>query len=477
MSDLPVGWRETTLRELGLPRTPNIDPARFPNEIFELYSVPSFANGRPEMLAGREIKSIKQVVRPGDVLLCKIIPHLVRVWCVPVENGHQQIASGEWIVVRGDATKVCNDYVRYALTEPFFRSQFMETVSGVGGSLMRASPKAVAQIPIVLPPLDDQRRIVAKLGSLFNKSRRAREELEHVPQLVERYKQAVLASAFSGRLTADWRVERKDQVQQPNEIRIAVLAEREKQRKIKGIRSKGANRNIPPDVADLLSLPSGWSWLTFDECCWDLTVGHVGSMKERYATTGIPFLRSLNVKKNRIDLTEVVYIGPDFDQELRKSRLTAGTVVVVRTGAPGVSAVIPPELEGANCSDLVICRTVESLDPHYAAYFINSTFAQEIVAGFQVGVAQQHFNVGAMSKLAIPYAPTEEQKEIVRRIDAAFGSLNKIAKEHARASKFLPKLEETILAKALRGKLVPQEPNKELGSAPVGKNEGRRIRA
>jgi hypothetical protein len=114
-------------------------------------------------------------------------------------------------------------------------------------------------------------------------------------------------------------------------------------------------------------------------------------MKERYAATGIPFLRSLNVKQNRIDLTDSIYIGSDFDQELRKSSLTAGTVVVVRTGAPGVSAVIPPQLEGANCSDLVICRTVGSLDPHYAAYFINSTFAQGIVAGFQVGVAQQHF--------------------------------------------------------------------------------------
>jgi type I restriction enzyme S subunit len=319
------------------------------------------------------------------------------------------------------------------------------------------SKTLLASIPIFLPPLEEQRHIVTKLDSLFARSKRARIELDRIPELVERYKKATLTAAFQGRLTTDWRERRNDPIRQPDEIRSAVLAERENRRRIEGIRSKGANRNIPADVTDLSSLPNGWAWLTFDQCSWDLTVGHVGPMKDRYVASGIPFLRSLNVKPNRIDVTDVVYIDSDFDQELRKSKLTTGTVVVVRTGAPGVSAVIPSDLDGANCSDLVICRPVASLDPHYAAHFINSGFAQGIVAGFQVGVAQQHFNVGAMSKLAVPYAPIEEQKEIVRRIDTTFACLDKIATERARATALLSRLEEMTLAKAFRGELISQD--------------------
>jgi hypothetical protein len=81
----------------------------------------------------------------------------------------------------------------------------METVSGVGGSLMRARPKAVAKLQIALPSLDEQRRIVAKIKSVFAHSKRAADELNRIPQLVERYKKVILTAAFRGVLTSDWR--------------------------------------------------------------------------------------------------------------------------------------------------------------------------------------------------------------------------------------------------------------------------------
>ena len=86
-----------------------------------------------------------------------------------------------------------------------FRDKFMATVSGVGGSLMRARPAAVSAIAIPIAPRKEQERIVAKLGGLFECTRRAREELSHIPRLIENYKKAILTAAFRGDLTVDWR--------------------------------------------------------------------------------------------------------------------------------------------------------------------------------------------------------------------------------------------------------------------------------
>jgi hypothetical protein len=77
----------------------------------------------------------------------------------------------------------------------------MQTVAGVGGSLMRARPSGVADIEVCIAPLFEQRRIVEKIDSVKTKSGRARDHLDRLPRLVEKYKQAVLAAAFRGELS------------------------------------------------------------------------------------------------------------------------------------------------------------------------------------------------------------------------------------------------------------------------------------
>jgi len=315
-----------------------------------------------------------------------------------------------------------------------------------------------------IPPAAEQRRIVAKLDGLLVRTAYARRELDRVPKLIAHYKQAILTAAFTGALTQDWRTDRQFPDVTPNEIPDRLQSERDAKRVSMGIRPKGKNRSLPGRSVHLPDLDANWAWVTFDDCAWDLTVGHVGPMKDRYVTQGTPFLRSLNVKPNKLDVTKVGYIDERFERELAKSKLNAGDLVVVRTGEPGVAAVVPQALDGANCSDLVICRLVGALDAHYAAYYMNSEFARDVVRGFQVGVAQQHFNVGAMSAMPLPYAPDAEQKEIVRRIESAFAWLDKLAAEHTRAAALLPKLEQALLAKAFRGELVPQDPNDEPAS-------------
>jgi type I restriction enzyme S subunit len=125
--------------EIMLSKSGSVDPSNFPDEAFDLYSIPAYDAGQPEVVLGREIGSAKQVVQPGDTLLSRIVPHIRRAWVVGNNRGRRIIASGEWIVFRSD--RFNPSYLSHLLiAEPFY-ARFMQTVSGVGGSLLKVAER------------------------------------------------------------------------------------------------------------------------------------------------------------------------------------------------------------------------------------------------------------------------------------------------------------------------------------------------
>jgi type I restriction enzyme S subunit len=160
-----------------------------------------------------------------------------------------------------------------------------------------------------------------------------------------------------------------------------------------------------------------WKKYTLEELADDITVGFVGSMASEYIERGIPFLRSLNVEPLRINQNDIKYISPEFHRRIKKSRLTPGDVVIVRTGKPGACAVVPAWLSDANCSDLVIVRCGSRINNHFLAYYIN-TVSSGHVASHIVGAVQQHFNVGAARTLPVYLPPLGEQRAIVETLAA-----------------------------------------------------------
>lgn len=163
----------------------SINPSKHLDEIFELYSVPSFDTRCPEIISGSMIGSTKQIIQPNDVLLCKIVPHIRRAWVVGNYSGHRMIASSEWIIFRGE--NLWPDYLKHFLISDWFHARLMKTVSGVGGSLLRARPAEVSRIRIPLPPLPEQKRIATildKADALREKRRQAIAKLDELIQSV-----------------------------------------------------------------------------------------------------------------------------------------------------------------------------------------------------------------------------------------------------------------------------------------------------
>jgi type I restriction enzyme M protein len=142
----------------------SLDPRKSPDSTFELWSIPSYDQGRPELSVGIEIGSAKKVVMPGDLLLSRIVPHIRRAWVVEKNRmGLQQIASTEWIVFSHE--EVLPEYLRSIVVSDYFHRYFMQTITGVGGSLSRANIAAVGEIRVPLPPLDIQHAIAAEIES------------------------------------------------------------------------------------------------------------------------------------------------------------------------------------------------------------------------------------------------------------------------------------------------------------------------
>jgi len=160
-----------------------------------------------------------------------------------------------------------------------------------------------------------------------------------------------------------------------------------------------------------------WRDVALEDVADELTVGYVGPMASEYVDDGIPFLRSLNVDPLRINKNDLKFITPEFHSRIRKSRLTPGDVVIVRTGKPGACSVVPEWLADANCSDLVIVRCGPQLDNRFLAYYVN-TVACDHVAAHLVGAVQQHFNVGSARTLRLNLPPLAEQKAIAAVLGA-----------------------------------------------------------
>ena len=202
------------------------------------------------------------------------------------------------------------------------------------------------------------------------------------------------------------------------------------------------------------------------EVCDRLTVGHVGPMKDDYVQEGIPFLRSQNIEPFRLNLDDVKFISPEFHAKLRKSELKPGDVAVVRTGYPGTACVIPDSIQVSNCADLVIITPNKSaLDSRYLAAIFNSSWGRATVGGNLVGVAQQHFNVGAAREMLVdlPDLPTQ------RRIAGILSAYDDLIENNLRRIRILEDMAQSLYREWFVHFRFPGHEAVKMVDSPLGK--------
>jgi type I restriction enzyme S subunit len=325
-----------------------------------------------------------------------------------------------------------------------------------------------------LPPLSEQRRIVAAVEVLLASVRAARDRLARVPPILKRFRQVVRAAACSGRLTADWRDGRS-----VSEVGSQL---------VRRITPRDARAGEVPE--SLTDIPASWSWASLDQLRQTGRPIIYGIIKPGpHIPDGVPYVRVGEMKEGRIDVGRLRRTAHERAARFRRATLAAGDILISKDGTIGRVAVVPPELEGGNITQHIV-RFAPSpeLNREYLVLAIRSPDVQAWLTGEGKGVALQGVNVEDFRRTPLPIPPLVEQHAIVQRVNALFSLADTVEDRLQRAGARADQLSEAILARAFNGDLVPTEANLALAEGRsfeparvllerVGREGGRRDRA
>ena len=319
-----------------------------------------------------------------------------------------------------------------------------------------ANATILSKLKIPLPPLNEQKRIVTKIEALQTRSTAVKEKLEAIKPLLDQFRQSVLAAAFRGDLTKDWREQNPD-VEPASKL----------------VKSSS-------DLASS-NLPIGWCQALVGDVVENLKYGT--SKKCNSKIDGIPVLRIPNITGGTIDHSDLKYAQLS-DTELDKLRLIPGDILMIRSNGSvslvGRTAIIEEAEKGfAYAGYLIRLRPNRSLVyPKYLnLWFSSFEIRLQIEIPLRSTSGVNNINSNETKKLRIPFTSIKEQKEIVRRIESLFKLADAIQNQQSKIRNQIETLNQSILAKAFRGELVPQDPNDEPASVLLARIKAEREKA
>lgn len=470
-------WFSLPLAELPLARGQSITPSNFPDEEFELYSIPAHETGRPEIVTGREIGSNKQIVEPHSVLLSKINPRINRTWEVGPKTGRRQIASTEWIVF--DRCDVIEPrYLLYFLQQAELRDFLAANASGVGGSLMRVKPVTLKGFDFVAPGIKTQRSIVEKLEELLSDLDAGVAELKAAQRKLARYRQSLLKAAVEGSLTADWRAARAcsgEPQETGADLLQRILTERRTRWEAKQLVRYAEQGKTPPkgwqakypapvitDVTDLTALPDGWVWATLSQVGW-LDRGrskHRPRNAPHLYGGPYPFVQTGDIRDADTFIREAS--ATYSEAGLAQSRLWPPNTLCItiaanigKTALLAMPACFPDSVVG-------FLPASDAVSVEYIEYFMRT--AQQMLEEEAPATAQKNINLEILERVVVPVPPHSEQMAIVDGLLTDLAAAKTQDEAIDLALKQATAQRKNILKAAFAGQLVPQDPNDEPAS-------------
>jgi len=372
----------------------------------------------------------RKIAKPGDVLISVRAP-----------VGPSNVADHKCIIGRGLAALtplagIPTEFILFAvrLLEPEL------SLSGTGSTFTAINKKYIENIEINLPPLEEQKRIVAKVEELLARVNAAREHLAKVQKILKRFRQSVLAAACSGRLTAEWR-EQEPNMLHAKDFLYSIISEhpkfkekaRGKRNKISKFQSKYQVSQIG-DSSDFEELPYGWV---------------LGSGAHLFTWSSGKFLPKKKQKSGQYP----IYGGNGITGYHSEYLVDYSTLVIGRVGALCGNVYITTEKAWVTDNAIYANYVPTDLNLSYA-YLV---FTQAKLNADAGGSGQPFVNQTVLNEVSIPLPPLAEQNEIVHRVESLFKLADAIEKRVTAATAHAEKLNHAILSKAFRGELVPTE--------------------
>ncbi len=316
--------------------------------------------------------------------------------------------------------------------------------------------ESLLNLDLPLPPLKEQKAIVAKIEELFSESRSARKALDKVPEIMKKLRQSVLTSAFSGKLIP------LEYVGDEVELQKQII---DNKRKVDELRSGGKKTKktldeSPEHSVELPELAQGWIWTTFSMVCSKVQDGTHFSPKIQYKEPGknrYLYITAKNIKDDGIDLSDVTYVDENFHNGVYEhSNPERGDVLLtkdgVKTGAVTVNTLSEPF---SILSSVAFFKPIRaSINERFLMYYLKSPLGFKMITGQMTGTAIKRIILDKLRSSPIPVPTLPIQEKIVAKIDELFALSASIETNLATAKGRAILIEQSILAKAFRSELV-----------------------
>ncbi len=388
---------------------------------------------------------------PGDVLYGRLRPYLNKVYLADAEG----LCSSEFIVLP-PCEAVLPKFLSYRLRH----SSFVEFANHQNqGDRPRVNFEQISSFQISLPPKKEQDRIVAKLEGLLGEVDACRKRLERIPLILKRFRQSVLAAACSGRLTEDWR-----KSQSKAETGHSLLE------RISSERSDGETNDVAAEDELREALPDSWALATPGILGaperYALAIGPFGSNLKvsDYRSSGVPLVFVRHIRSGAFDGQEPKFVSKEKAKGLAAHSVSSNDLLITKMGAPPGDCEIYPSgrPDAIITADCIKFRVWERhVNRVFVKHVINSFFVKNQLGLLTKGVAQQKISLERFRTIGLPLPSRKEQDEIVNRIESLFKLADQIESRYDAAKASVDQLTQSVLAKAFRGELVPQDPEDE----------------
>ncbi len=432
MNELPRGWGRAPVGVLSALNPKTDAPDETLSGFAPMQMLGTTYRGRlgHEPRAWGEVKKAYTHFRNGDVLLAKVTP------CF--ENGKAGIATGlpsgigagssEFYVLRPNTGVDCRYLLAYLSTADFRRRAIMAMTGAVG--LRRVPRDFLISDELPVAPSAEQKRIADKLDTVHTRVDAVNTRLARVAPLLKRFRQSVLAAATSGRLV--------------------------------GAVKQDASKFIPVVLSDSQRglLPDSWSWRSITELA-RLESGHTPrkSVPEYWDGGSVPWLSLQDIRAADGRVISETKLKPTMlgiDNSSARL-LPAGTVCFCRDISFGYVTIMGRDMATSQHFVNWVCGA--ELDPRYLMFALMAARDSLSMSGQGTTVTTMYMPALKVLQLATP--PIEIQTEIVRRVEILFAFADRLEARLQAAQTATDRLTPSLLAKAFRGELVPQDPNDE----------------
>ena len=359
----------------------------------------------------------RRIVGKGDILYSTVRPYLHNICIVDREFSFQPIASTGFAVLTCH-TGFYNKFLFYYLLCPEFDSYANSTENAKGVAYPAINDAKLYKALIPLPPLGEQKRIVARLAEILPQVEiyaQAYQELQELnSKFPEQLKNSLLQKAIEGKLVE----------QRPEEGNGRDLLKAIQKEKAQLVQDKKIKKEKPlPEIVEEeipFAIPENWCWCRLGDIMSKIGAGSTPSGgKAIYQQAGIKFLRSQNIYNDGIKMSGIAYISEEINEKKQVSIVKPKDILLNITGGSiGRCALVPDDFDIANINQhILIIRNINQHCRKYIHAMLVSPYIQQMIISVQVGVSREGLSAEKTKNFLVPLPPLAEQKRIVAKLE------------------------------------------------------------